>query len=140
VKIYFRVCAKRFIIIYLTNIQEFQNAACIRRLKTFVIYRSACSQIKLNRRSIQRGVVITQQFPYSRCNIIFLIVVIVILHDQSFIFTLRTVTLSYRKPASSGTSRLVFRTHARVLDPCLFVFSLFTQRHFQRRKLYGVER
>jgi len=41
-----------------------------------VIFRSACSLILLSRRSIQRCVVITQQFPYNRCNIIFLIFVI----------------------------------------------------------------
>ena len=140
VKIHFRVCAKRDIIIFLTHTQEIQNVVCIWRLKTFLICRSACSQTLLSRRSIQRGVVITQQFPYNSWNIIFLIFVIVLLRDQFFIFTLRPVTLSHRKPASSRTSRLVFRTHVEVLDPCLFVCSLFTQRHLQHGKLYSVER
>jgi len=138
VKIHFRVCAKRDIISFVTH-SGVSKRSLYTKVKKFVICHNACSQTLLSRRSIQRGDVITQQFPYNRCNIVFLIFVIVLLHDQSLIFTLRSVTLSHKKRASSGTSRLVFRTHVGVLDPCLFVYSLFTQRHFQRRKLYRVE-
>lgn len=100
----FHFYAKRNLII-LTYTEEFKNTVC-RKARTFIICHNAGSQILplLSCRPFQRGIVVTQQFLYDGCNIIFPVFVIVLLQAYYFIVAPIKVTLSHNSVHPPGYS------------------------------------